>query len=397
MSSPGISASLPKSIYLDQSVYSTILSESSDWQTTSLGKLLLDARDSGRVQVWAGPTHVIETIQAEDKKLRKRLAAMMLELIEGRRMWCGFEFELLDEYFRLLQELVPGSVRHREFFEHYRETAQRIWLGALAMAAATDAVWLGPVVEDLRFTKTMNQLIHARFAVDPDRWVRELREAAERLATMDDDPLAALERMTVAEMRSEIDRLSKEAERLGNAATQKLNRHRAEIAAAYGAFEIGALLQNVFQLPYDLDLTFDVPLLIKQWDDNQFLKSEALPRYIREMAEDQWAGNPQVLKDVLQRTVRVAARMNLPVLGIGFEVILREMQRNMNQRNLPTAGLAFDGDHASAINRHQIFVTFDDGFAGALRAIVNKPRSETGIGWNTTIVANEKQLVDVLK
>ena len=85
------------------------------------------------------------------------------------------------------------------------------------------------------------------------------------------------------------------------------------------------------------------------------------------------------------------------VLGIGFEVILREMQRNMNQRNLPTAGLAFDGDHASAISRHQIFVTFDDGFAGALRAIVNKPRSETGIGWNTTVVVNEKQLVDVLK
>jgi hypothetical protein len=142
---------------------------------------------------------------------------------------------------------------------------------------------------------------------------------------------------------------------------------------------------------------FRCPSAYQEWDDNQFLKSEALPRYIREMAEDQWAGNPQVLKDVLQRTIRVTARMNLPVLGIGFEVILREMQRNMNQRNLPTAGLAFDGDHASAINRHQIFVTFDDGLAGALRAIVNKPRSEAGIGWKTTVVVNEKQLVDALK
>jgi hypothetical protein len=56
-----------------------------------------------------------------------------------------------------------------------------------------------------------------------------------------------------------------------------------------------------------------------------------------------------------------------------------------------------DGDHASAINRHHIFMTFDDGFAGALRAIVNKPRSETGIEWKTTIVVNEKQLADALK
>lgn len=396
MSSPSANASSPKSIYLDQSVYSTVLSTSSDWKTTSLGKVLLDARDSGRGQVWAGPTHVIESIQAEDKELRKRLAAMILDLIEGRRMWCGFEFELLDEYFRFLENLVPGSVRHREFFQHYREMAQRIWLGALALTAAIDAEWLGPVVEDLRHTKTMNQLIHARFALDPDRWVGEMRDAAKGLRTTEDDPLAALERMTIEEMRSEIQQLSRQAERLGNGATQRLNRERAEIASVYGAFEIGALLQNVFKLPYDLELSLDVPKLIKEWDGNRRLKSEPLPGYIRETSEDQWEGNPQIFKDVLQRTIRVAARMHLPVLGIGFEVILREMQRNMNQRRLPTAGLAFDGDHASAINRHQIFVTFDDGFAGALRAIVNKPTAESGIEWRTTVVVNEKQLVDAL-
>jgi hypothetical protein len=397
MSSESIGASSPKMIYLDQSVYSTLLSKSRDWKATSLGKALVDARDRGLGQVWAGPTHVIELIQAEDKGLRRSLAAMILELIEGRRMWWGFEFELLDEYFRFLGGLVPGTVRHPEFFRHYGEIARRTWLGALALSAATDSEWLVPVVDDLRRTKTMNQLIHARFAVDPDRWVREMREAAEQLNTTEDDPLADLESMTTEEMRWEIARLSKEAERLGNATTQKLNRDRAEIAAVYGAFEIGALLQNIFQLPLDLDLTLDVPLLIKHWDDNRMLQSEPLPTYIREMPENQWEGDPKVFKDVVQRTIRVAAKAHLPVLGIGYEVILREMQRNMNQRHLPTAGLAFDGDHASAINRHHIFMTFDDGLANALRAIVNKPKSQSGIEWKTTIVINEKQLMDALR
>jgi hypothetical protein len=384
-------------MYLDQSVYSSMLSASSDWQSTSLGKILLKARESGRAQVWAGPTNVIETIQAEDKDLRKRLAGIMLDLIEGRRMWWGFEFELLDEYFRFLEMLVPGAVRHRQFFEYYRENGQRIWLGALAMAAATDADWLVPVVEDLRRTKTMNQLIHARFALDPDRWVEGMLDASTRLATAEDDPLAVLEAMTAKEMRSEIAQLMTGTQRLGNAATQKLNRSRSEVAAVYGAFEIGALLQNIFKLPYDLELTVDVPLRIRSWDATPQLKREPLPRYIRETPEEQWEGNPQIARDVLQKAIRVAARMNLPVLGIGFEVILKEMQRNINQRQLPTAGLAFDGDHASAINRHQIFVTFDEGLANALRAVVNAPRNETGIQWQTTIVINERQLIDALK
>ena len=184
---------------------------------------------------------------------------MMLDLIEGRRMWCGFEFELLDEYFRFLEMLVPGAMRHRQFFDHYREMGQRIWLGALAMAAATDANWLVPVVEDLRRTKTMNQLIHARFALDPDRWVERMREASTSLATSEDDPLAALEAMATEEMRSEIGQLMARTQRFGNAAMQKLNRNRSEIASVYGAFEIGALLQNIFKLPYDLELTVDVP------------------------------------------------------------------------------------------------------------------------------------------
>ena len=73
INSESTSTSFPKMIYLDQSVYSTLLSSSRDWKSTSLGKILVDARNSGLGQVWAGPTHVIELIQAEDKGLRRSL------------------------------------------------------------------------------------------------------------------------------------------------------------------------------------------------------------------------------------------------------------------------------------------------------------------------------------
>ena len=66
MSSPNPKSVSPLAIYLDQSAYSAMLSSASDWQSTSLGKILFEARESGRGQVWAGPTNVIETIQAED-------------------------------------------------------------------------------------------------------------------------------------------------------------------------------------------------------------------------------------------------------------------------------------------------------------------------------------------
>lgn len=368
-----------------------------DWRLSALGRALLSAQADGVGQVWAGPTNVMETVQAEDIQLRKALAKMILELIENRRMWWGFEYELLDDFFRFLRQIIPDSVRYRQFFDHYGDIARQTWLGALALTAATGGESNGPVMEELRRTKTMNQLIHARFALDPQDWVHRMIDAMQNLKTTQTDPLEELEKMSTEEMRLEIKKISSDAQRLSNSASQKLNRNRAAIATAYGALEIGSILDNIFRLPLDRELTFNIPLLVAHWESVVVLRREPLPNYIREATEEALTADPRIAAEVIQRVTRVAAKCNLPVLAIGFQVILREMQRCMNNKELPTGGLAFDGDHASAVNRFHIFMTFDEGLAGSLKAVVNAPRELTGIQWKAKVVTSVKQLMDALR
>lgn len=77
----------PRDVYLDQCAYGRMLDEASDWHKSSVGSLLLEAQEAGTARVWAGPTNVIETIQATDPSRRKALAVMILELIETKRIW----------------------------------------------------------------------------------------------------------------------------------------------------------------------------------------------------------------------------------------------------------------------------------------------------------------------
>lgn len=103
-----------------------------DWRRSPSGEVLFNAQSRGKAEVWAGPTNVIEAVQAEDLSLRKALAAAMLEIIEGRRIWWGYEFEILDEFFRFLRYFAPDVIRYPQFFDHYGNVARQTWLGALA-------------------------------------------------------------------------------------------------------------------------------------------------------------------------------------------------------------------------------------------------------------------------
>src|ERR1700730_8561354 len=82
-------ASRPHNVYLDQSAYGRMLDGASNSRESDIGPLLTPAQSAGKSQVWAGPTNVIETIQATRTDRRKALALMMLELIHVKRIWWG--------------------------------------------------------------------------------------------------------------------------------------------------------------------------------------------------------------------------------------------------------------------------------------------------------------------
>jgi hypothetical protein len=385
-------------VYLDQSAYGRMLDDGPDWRDSKMGAVLVESQNKGLAQVWVGPTNIVETIQTSDAHRRKALASMLLELIEAKRVWWGHEFEAVKEFFLFVTYFAPEAIRHREYFEHHGTVARQTWLGALALTVATDGSHLGPVAEFLTHTKAVNRLLHARFALAPDDWVKQIVEAAQSLKTTTDDPLVDLEKLSTNEIKAEIEELSVSTKKLDKRGAARLDRHRDEIARAYGAIEIGLLLRTVLRLPLELELTFNIPHIVASWNHIQARTGcESLPENVRLADEESLIGDARITNVVIEHLIRAAAHQPLMSTFLGFQVILREMQRYMVANKLPKGGgLSFDADHAAALTWHEVFVTHDEGLANTLKAMANRIDEWTDGRSRPIIVMNAKQLEHAL-
>lgn len=387
-----------RTVYLDQCSYGQMLEGVSDWRESELGAVLTAGQSAGKFKVWASPTNVIETIQATETDRRRKLASMILELIEARRMWWGYEVEAIHDFFGFLRTFVQDAIRYPQYLEHHGQVAQQTWLGVLAVAAAVDRPHLGSVVEDLLRTKARNQLLHARFALAPDDWVDNMIHAAENLSEVTEDPLVDVEGWSTQQLTDEIDRLSKDAETLSKHDAHKLEKRREKVAMAYGGIEIGALLETVLSLPLELELTFNIPEIVGGWAKIQ--KATAcgpIPEEIRTTALPPMLPDSPTTVAVIRHAVHAAARKRLMTTYLAFQVIIREMQRAMAKQEIPTGGLSFDAEHAVALKRFDIVVTRDTWFINTLKAMTGKIEQETDGQWRPQVATNAKQLQDALE
>lgn len=223
----------PLNVYLDQSLYGHFLNEGNgDWRKNDVAALLLEAQAKNVAQVWASPTHVLETIQATDLVRRSQLASAILELIDARRMSHGNELETLRHFADFLKICAPSFVRYPEFFKERVLTTRRIWLGALALVAATDKLQLEPLINSLVKVKTTSRLIHARFAINPGKWVDEMVENVNRQRTTTGNPFAEFDAMTLQQMETEIASLEPQFTKLTKRDLMHLNKERANLARA---------------------------------------------------------------------------------------------------------------------------------------------------------------------
>ena len=379
---------------MDQNVYSHILdAEKADWRQGELATLLLAAAKSDKGQVWAGPTNVIETLQTTDVGRRRELAMMMLELIDARRMWWGHEFEAIQDFYHFLETFAPQAIRYDTYFQHHGTTARQIWLGALGLVAARGVLNDDRVIANLKRTKLVNRLIHARIATNPASWIEQMIAATDELKASEKDIFQAIDALSEEQMEAEITQLAEQARKIGKDSLKQLNENRDRIARAYGAFEVGLLMRSICTLPMEIELTFNIPHLVARWPEMQKkLKCEPLPEYIRTAPEDKLFADSKIIYDTLRLAIRAAARAGLLTGYLGYQVILRELQQCMNDKVIPTGGLTFDADHAAALARHHIFVCQDVKLAESLKTMAKKIYEWTHGQWNAQVVSSPKQL-----
>lgn len=375
------------SVYLDQNVFGHILDAGADWRTHPLVRFLLETHKD-QTAVWISPTHVIELVLCSDIQRRQALAQVMLELCGARRMWTGPEFFIIEQFGAFLNAHIPGAFDPRPFFSEYKQIAERLWLGYLGLLAASPILPLGPGVDDVRLAKAQTSLIHARIAADPDASIQKIIECARAFeTTADPDPLG-LSTLTLAEIQDEILALQAKKTSPTKRHIERLKKERALVAATYGAVDIGAALQAVFKLPCDLELTFDTPLIVKQWPAlKKATGCISLPKEIAMAAPEELRAVRSHVLTVLQCGIQAAASAHLSAVSVGYYTVLRELEVKLNQGTIPKGSVALDVDHATACMAFNAFVCHDAALHDNMRSFA------AGLGTpSATVIRDVKEL-----
>jgi len=357
------------SVYLDQSAYSQFLNASpANWKEAPVAKVLLAAMASGEALVWASPTNVLETLQSDDRK--KQLAEIMLCLTEAKRMWEGHEFTRIKDFLEFFNMLAPGFWREKEFYKHHSQDARRTWIGALALLACPQEFDLSGLVATAQKNKAISRLLHAQFAADPSRFIRYVHETVTERKTTNANPLAHLEKLTTEDIEAQIAALQTKFQKFGKKDLQVLNKNRAKWASMFGTIEIGRILQSIFDLPMELILMINAVPVVRNWPKiRKRLGCGTLPRAIAEASDHVLLADMDAIRNVLQETIFAAASAPLLSSAIGYEVIFRDLQRCINDKTIPTGGLAFDADHAAAIMCFNIFISNDRILVDSLKTL----------------------------
>lgn len=362
--------SRPINIYLDQSAYGQFLNQCrNDWRQAPVAKILLREQAAERAFVWASPTNVLETLQSEERA--RQLATIILALTSAKRMWGGSDFERVRDFLEFFEVLAPGFWRQRKFFDHRHLDAQRNWIAGLALLACPEKLELGTLIDAAAYNKTVSRLLHARFAADPDKFVCHLQKTIEGMEVTKDDPFADIDKMTIADMEKEIASLALKFQKLSKKALQRLDANRQYWAGAYGAMEIGRLLGTIFDLPLELMLMLDVTPVVRNWDGikKNLGWKRSLPKEIATADDNTLVSQTGPFHTVLQEMFYAAAKAPLLSSRVGYEVILRELQRCFNQKKIPTGGLTFDADHSVAVCSFDIILSNDAMLVDSLKTL----------------------------
>lgn len=354
------------SIYLDQNVFGHLL-DSGNWKSHPIGQVLEENRD--KLNVWVSPTHVIELSQTTDHSRRAKLAQLMLELCDARRMWCGYDFFLVESFGNFLNNYIPGAFNPEPFLNFYKNNAAQLWTGHLALLAAVENLHLGPGAKSVQRSKRESHLLHCRIGADPKVQINQIINAAQQQAiTVNHDPMG-FKNLTDDEIEKEIAICKEKATSVPRSdiknALAQIRKHRKEVSRVYGAIDIGGALHSVFKFPRDLEETFNAEHLVNGWPSlvaNCDIKP--LPKTV--------TSNPsKEIISILNASIEAVANKGLATASIGYHALIRELEVCINNNDFPTAGAAMDVDHAIAALKFSIFVSHDQKLLANVQSFLN--------------------------
>ena len=159
------------------------------------------------------------------------------------------------------------------------------------------------------------------------------------------------------------------AKPLSAKAKPRLQKSKEEVAAAYGAAEIGHAMNVVFEDRFLIAMTFDIPKIKEYWDVFSGLIGNpvSMPNELFKVNTDEQYWDPAVVEVTMQTLFRHAARHILLSPRIVNHVVIGEIEMALNKGEIPSAGVGFDSEHAAVLLHVDVFMTTDNHLANLVR------------------------------
>lgn len=378
---------MAKLLYLDQCAFTKVAGEpGSDWHNSEWGEPLSEAVNASKVEVWASPTHASETLLcgsfAEDGTLipdekcnrRQHLARTIVDIIHAKRMRPSFDVLAVQELINQAAEINDDSVKKNSVF--LRVSAERNayrWLGLLGLLGSYQLYNNADLVNQVRRAKLTNSLWHSRKVKDPDAFAKRIIECARNNEVTDTDIWADVNAMSFAEMEAETEANLVNAQRLSRDVRKELHEHRRLIMQVYGTSDLAACVESCAPTCSALTQLFSPSVIRANWSTISKVCNfrEPLPSEIRE-ATDEEILSPPLLERLLEHVFRIFTFEKLAIPAILQSVVLSQIERCFSQetkgkaeKTIPSAGIALDSEHATALMWADLFVTTDKNLADA--------------------------------
>jgi hypothetical protein len=388
--------SLKKKIVLDNNAVNWLVDGVDHWSKSRLGHCLQQLVAQDKIEVYAIPTNVVEIALCTDFAKRKRLAVALNELISGIRMHQSWEFDFLNNFFKIVDSHWPGSFKSEIHYGNFNKDTSKIFLCLLAQLAHFENYPIGSFSGIIK-AKLYTKFYQARLLSDPEYFLElYLQEISGQ--PLPPDVIAnekVINSYEIEELKNKTNEFLENRKQIKNIQRYQKVKEKLEL---HFNFQIAREILKI-NLPFkeQIEDTIDFVPILTNWQK----PSPIIPNEIQSPL------NPEILRihdDPNQSFSKEGYYTILELLllrfGNGFlfpidamlSSYFSEIELLLNSKRKLTEGTSLDLDYIPALFQTDYFISGDFALRFGISRVLNKYRGNT----RAKILSNTDQSIRVL-
>ncbi|AWL09494.1 hypothetical protein HME7025_01641 [Aquirufa nivalisilvae] len=354
----------PITTYIDTNILNDIAPKGNDWTNSEWGKYLIRLSDKDQIEVWASPGNCLEIALNPDIDHRHNMARALNTLIKGQRMLPAYEFFVVDNLLRHIETNWEGTL-HFDRLEFLKQNSSRIYISLLGQLAALKDYNCSKGFGGILRPKIITQIIHSTIFSNPKA---ELEKRLEAMKTRDfrkHDLFSSYDGKAIDELETIEDKLKGQKYTVDKKAVEWLKKNKDELVKGYSLDEVYSSLQQVFIYWEDLNNTIvDFPKIVTEWDKIYTLEKTSEKYKVKPLPDDlivRFKEKKHTIADTFAVLKELANRFYhfLIIPQVYYYTIINEIEKALNDGEIPTGGLVIDSHHSIGSIYTNLFLTRD--------------------------------------